>query len=200
MINLLPPETKKQIRAARVNVILINYCLLATFTALLLGAVFAVGFWADMNSRQLAEQAKKESDEATASYADTRKQAEEFARDLNIAKNILSSEVSFGKLILDIAGYVPRGVILSNLSLGTTTTKGPIDITGRADSYDGAVALKNSLENSPVFEKVNIFSIQQTDTAELLEPDPILTRYPFVINLKAEYTKAAPTPKQGDKT
>jgi Tfp pilus assembly protein PilN len=200
MINLLPPETKKQIRAARINVVLINYCLLATFTALLLGGVFAVGFWADMSSRNLAEQGKKESEQATAAYADTRKQAEEFARDLGIAKTILASEVSFGKLILDIAGYVPRGVILSNLSLGTTTTKGPIDITGRADSTDAAVALKNSLENSPIFEKVNIFNIQQTDTSALVEPDPVISRYPFVINLKAEYTKSTPPPKEGTKS
>lgn len=199
MINLLPPETKKQLRAARMNVVLINYCLLVTITALLLGAVFALGFWADMGTRQLAEQGKAESAKATASYADTRKQAEEFAKDLGVAKTILASEVSFGKLILDIAGYVPTGVILNNLSLGTTTAKGPIDINGRASSYEAAVALKNSLESSPVFEKVNIFNIQQTDTTGIVEVDPITLRYPFVINLKAEYTKTQVAPS-GDKS
>lgn len=44
MINLLSPEMKKQMRAARTNVTLYHYCLLLLSTALLLGAVFAVGF------------------------------------------------------------------------------------------------------------------------------------------------------------
>jgi Tfp pilus assembly protein PilN len=199
MINLLPPNTKKQLRAARVNVILLNYCLLIGLTALLLGGVFAVGFWADSNDQQLAAQAKTQSDSAAQSYGTIRKEAETFAKDLGVAKTILTNNVNFSQLILDIAGVVPSGVILNNLSLGTSSQNAPIDVNGRAVSYDAAVSLKNSLDASPIFENVNIVSINQIDTSTLVDPTPETLRYPFVINLKAQFSKkpAEPAKKEG---
>lgn len=193
MINLLPPETKKQIRAARMNVILVNYCLLITVTAVLLAAVFAIGFWADINDEQLAKNAKESSTSAAAAYAATRKQAEDFAKDLATAKIILSGNVSFSQLILDISSVVPSGVILNNLSLGTSSQNVPIDISGHARSADAAIALKNSLDASPIFENVNIVNISQTDLATIPDPDPLLLKYPFVVTLKAQFTKKTTT-------
>jgi Tfp pilus assembly protein PilN len=185
MVNLLPPDTKRQIRAARMNVTLYRYCLLIVFTALLLGGVFAVGFWSDGNDRRLAEEAKAESQTAAAPYANTKSAAEAFAADLNTARTILGGNVSFSKLVLDIAAIVPRGVVLNNLALGTTAKADtPIDISGRATSYDAAVALKNSLEASPIFEKVNIVNINQTDISGANVSD-IAKNYPFAVSLKA---------------
>ncbi len=194
MINLLPPDTKKQFRAARMNVVLRNYCFLIIFTALLLGAVFALGFWADATDAQLASASKNENTSSAEAYAATRKQAEDFAKDLGIAKTILASNVSFSQLILDISSVVPSGVILNNLSLGTSSQNTPIDIIGRAVSADAAIALKNSLDASPIFENVNIVNINQTDLSTVADPDPLLARYPFVVSLKAQFTKKAPSP------
>lgn len=194
MINLLPPDTKKQIKAARINVILVNYCSLIFITAVLLGAVLTLGFLADLNDEQLARQAKDASTEAASAYSATRKQAEDFAKDLGIAKTILASDVSFSQLILDISSVVPSGVILNNLSLGTSSQNVPIDISGRAVSADAAIALKNSLDASPIFENVSIVNINQTDIATINSPDPLFVRYPFVVSLKAQFTKKTTTP------
>lgn len=192
MINLLPPETKRQIRAARTNVVLYNYCLLILATTLLLGGVFAVGFLADMDERQVADKARLDSQAAAATQAKTRTAAESFAKDLATAKTILGSNVSFSQLILDIAAVVPPGVILNNLTLGgASKPDAPIDISGRATSYNGAINLKNSLEASPIFEKVNIVSVSQADASTSTQASPIVQRYPFVITLKAQFTKNA---------
>lgn len=188
MVNLLPPETKRQIKAARTNVILYRYCLLILVTALLLGGVFGIGFWSDINERNIANQSKAETQTAAEPYAKTKTAAQAFATDLTTARTILGSNTSFSKLVLDIAAIVPQGVVLNNLSLGTTAKADtPIDISGRAASYGAAVSLKNSLEASPIFEKVNIVNVSQGETSGANVSD-IAKRYPFTVSLKAVKT------------
>lgn len=195
MINLLPPDIKKQIRAARVNVILVNYCLLITATALLLGMVFVVGFWADMNDRAVAEKARHDNDVAAQAYGETRTQAETFSKDLGVAKTILANNVSFSQLILDIASVVPQGVILNTLSLDSTAATAaanndsPIDISGRAKNTQAIINLKNSLEASPIFENVSIFNAVRADFDTLTDPTPTIVNYPYSISLKAKFSK-----------
>lgn len=190
MINLLSPETKKQIRAARMNVVLVNYCLLIGVTAVCMAAIFGVGFWADMNDQQTAQESKDTSTNAAAEYSKTRTAATAFAKDLATAKTILANNVSFSKLITDIASVVPSGVILNNLSLGTNTNNAPITISGRASTSQRAIDLKNSLEASAIFENVSFINVSRTDTAVLLTPDPLVTKYPYVVSVKASFTKA----------
>lgn len=188
MINLLPPETKRQIRAARMNVVLYRYCLLILATALLLGGVFGIGLWSDINDRNLADQSKADAQTAATPYAKTKLAAEAFAKDLTAARTILGSNTSFSKLVLDIAAIVPPGVVLNNLTLGATAKADtPLDISGRASSYGAAVSLKNSLEASPIFEKVNIVNVTQTDVSGQNVSD-IAKRYPFAVSLKAVKT------------
>jgi Tfp pilus assembly protein PilN len=188
MVNLLPPETKRQIRAARTNVILYRYCLLILVTAILLGGVFAVGFLSDMSDRHRADESKAASQAAAAPYAKTKSAAQAFAADLTAARTILGGNTSFSKLVLDIAAIVPPGVVLNNLALGTTAKADtPIDISGRASSYAAAVSLKNSLEASPIFEKVNIVNVSQTDVSGPNISD-LAKRYPFSVSLKAVKT------------
>lgn len=197
MVNLLPPETKRQIRAARMNVILYRYCVLIVLTATLLGGVFGLGFWATMNDRQTADSAKADTQTAAAPYAKTKTAAENFARDLATAKTILGSNVSFSKLVLDIAAVVPQGVILNNLSLGTNAKPDtPIDLSGRTTTYAAAVNLKNSLEASPIFEQVSITNISQSDVTG--QTSDLVRRYPFAVGVRAKRT-VQPATTQGAK-
>lgn len=188
MINLLPPETKRQIRAGRINVVLYRYCLLVIGTALVLGGVFGLGFWADMNDRTLAEATKTQNQAAAKPYEKTRAAAEDYAKNLVVAKTILGSNVSFSTLIFGIAAAIPQGVVLNTLSLSATTkADAPIDITGRAASYERAVSLKNSLEASPIFEKVSIVNINQAEPNA--QTTDIARKYPFTVSIKAQFSK-----------
>jgi Tfp pilus assembly protein PilN len=192
MINLLSPNMKKQMRAARMNVTLYHYCMLLLSTALLLGAVFAVGFWTNYNSLQLALGDKANNATAAQAYAKTRAAAEDFAKNLASAKTILAGNVSFTELVLDIAGVVPPGVVLNTLTLGANTAaNAPIDISGRATSYGGAIALKNSLDSSPIFENVSIVNVSQADVSTPGQTSPLVQKYPFSLSLKAQFTKNA---------
>lgn len=190
MINLLSPNTKQQIRAARVNVILRNYCVLILCTAAVLGGIFGVGWWVTVEDKNQADAAKLASQQSSSQYTPTRKAAQDFSKDLTVAKSILANNISFSALLTEIAGVIPKNVILNNLALGSSNPTAPVDISGRAKSEDDVVALKNSLEASPIFENVSIANINRADSDTLNQADSITQQYPITVNLKVQFTKA----------
>lgn len=187
MINLLAPEMKRQIRAARINVVLLNYCVILSLTAVAVVGIFGAGTWVTMQERAEAETRKAQAEQDAGQFAKTKQEAESFANDLKQAKTILASEVSFYDLITRIAAIVPEGVILSNFSLGTNVLATPITINAKARSYEDAVKLKNSLADSPIFDVVNLSnaSQEQTNAAQ----NPVGARYPVSVTLSATFSK-----------
>lgn len=189
MINLLPPESKKQIRAARNNHVIRRYYQLVLTSAALLAIVFAVGFKVTFDQENSYLAIKAQNDKEVAKFQDVRKAAQDFSSDLDVAKTILASDIRLSETITGIASVIPSGVILSNLSLNTQdTTNAPLNISARAKTYEAAVALKNSLEGSPIFENV---SLQNAVTT--LPEDATTTMYPVAVTLSAKFSKAQTT-------
>lgn len=191
MINLIPSETKRQLRAARMNSVLLNYCILLLLAALSIASVFGVGFWLTFNEHQSADASRQQGEQAAAAYATTRQVAESFKNDLKQAKTILGSQVSMYNLITRIAALVPPGVILSNLSLDTNATSTtPLAISAKAKNYDGIIRLKNNLITSHVFDSVSI--INTTNSPVDPRQDPVGAAYPIAANLSAQLSKQTP--------
>lgn len=192
MINLLPGETRRQLRAARTNTTIRRYYVLLLVAATLLVAIFAVGFKVTLDQAAAAMAIKAKSDQQATQYQATRKAAEEFTKDLASAKTILASDVRFSEVITDIAAVIPAGTILSNLSLNTQESKAPLNISARAKTYEGAVSLKNSLEQSPIFENVSLVNVGASS-----DPAPDAATYPISITLSVKFSKQQST--AGDK-
>ena len=185
MINLLAPDLKRQIRAARVNVILTRYSIMLGLTAIAVAAIFGAGMWLTWQERAEAESRKTQNEQIAATYSDTRKQAESFIADLRQAKTILGNDFSFYNLMTQIASAVPAGVILSNLSLGTATLNTPITISAKATTYENAIKLKNNLAGSSIFDTVNLVNAATTAGGN----DPTSSRYPVTVTLSATFSK-----------
>lgn len=189
MINLLPADAKKQLRAARNNAVLRRYYVLVLLSACLLGAIFALGFKVTLDQEASYQAIKQQSEAESAKYSEVRKSAEDFNKNLEAAKTILASDVRFSQLITDIAGVIPSGVILSNLSLNSqSSANAPLTINGRAKTYDDAVKLKNSLEESPIFENVSLLSASAGSGSADSE-------YPVGVSISARFSKAGGTSK-----
>lgn len=184
MINLLPNNTKKQLRAARMNTVIRRYYTLLLVAAMLLAGIFAVGFKVTIDQEARAVSLKAQNEQNAVQYQDTRKAAEEFTKDLAAAKTILASDVRFSQLITDIAAVIPSGTILSNLSLNTQESKAPLIVNARAKTYEGAVALKNSFEKSPIFENVSLANVTSGDAQ-----DGTSQAYPITITLSVKFSK-----------
>ena len=188
MINLLPKDGKKQLRAARNNAVLRRYYMLVLLAAALLGAVFAVGFKVtlDQEASYRTIQAQNEADAAR--YANVRQAAQDFIKNLQIDKTILASDIRFSDLITEIAGVIPSGVILSNLSLNNQDSKTPLTINARAKSYDAAIALKNSLEASKIFQNVSLLNAGVGTSAQTEGP---AAAYPVGVSINAKFVGKA---------
>ncbi|MDX2776564.1 PilN domain-containing protein [Streptomyces caniscabiei] len=182
MINLLPPDEKRQIRAARTNTLLIRYDFLllgvVAFTAIAIGAVF---FYLN-NTKATAEATISENRLKASGYAAVEKNATEFRSNLATAKQILDREVTYTKVILDIAHAMPGGTVLESLNLDASTFGTPMTLVAKAKGYNEAIALKDALQKSSIFTDVHFESIVVNDAD---------ANYPITANLSVTIKKDA---------
>lgn len=163
MINLLPPENKRQIRAGQANILLLRYCiatlLLSIPLFLLIGGVY---FLLDA-SKKTANETIQDSAVKSAQYQEVQAKSQEFSNNLRVAKSILDKEVRYSKIAVVIAQSLPSGVFLESLSLDAKTFGQPIALSAAGKTYDDAIRLKKALEESPNFKDINLQSVSKKD-------------------------------------
>lgn len=162
MINLLPPKDKVEIRAARVNVILLRYIMILLGAIVFLG-LFMVGIYLILTSINAAsETAINTSNDSSSGTGSVKTQTEVLKASLDSAKSVIQSEVRYTKLITTIAGLVPKGVILDKLSLNPQTIGAATTLQAYATNTDTAISLKDAFQSSPLFSNVSIQTISST--------------------------------------
>jgi len=181
MINLLPPEQKRQLRAARSNTLLLRYNI-----AQLGGIVFlslAIGFtYIYLNTMKTnAEEVINQNREKVTGYASVEAKATEFRANLATAKQILDKEVTYTKVILEISQLLPSGVVLGNLNLDSQTFGTETTLSAQAKDYSRALALKDSFQNSPLFSDVHFQNITNSGASD----------YPVTVSLSVTIKKDA---------
>lgn len=159
MINLLPEGYKKEIRAARTNVILLRYNLLAlgAVAFVLLGSVVVYGVLSATKSG--AEATNQNNTNRAVEYEQTRKEADEYRKNLEIARKIIDNEVIYTDQIFTITNLLPSGIILDGLNLNSKEFGAPMLINARAKNYDAVTNLKRAFEQSSYFSDVHFQSI-----------------------------------------
>jgi len=181
MINLLPPDHKRNIRAARANNLLIryNFLLLGVLAFLLISIGVAYVFLS--NAKASAEATIKENQAEAVEFASVEEQAQLFRQNLSTAKQILDREVNYTDVILTLAHTLPAGVVLTNLNLDAATFGTETTLAAKAKSYEQAIALKDALSQSSLFSDVHFQSIVAGEG----------TAYPVTINLLVTFKKEA---------
>ncbi len=183
MINLLPESNKKELRAARANVTLLRYNVL-TASAVIILLLIVGGFYAYLvTTKAQAEATNIENQAKAAEYNDTRKEAEEYRKNLAIAKQILGNQVNYSSLVFRITELLPRGVILDNINLSAKDFGNQVTITAHAKNYDTAGQLKQNFEQSKMFD--NVF-FQRIDTNSSTEGS---SNYPVNVDISVKINK-----------
>jgi Tfp pilus assembly protein PilN len=159
-------------------------------TLLVIVASFGGGVYLTREERGLAEQELSAGEQSVARYGKVKKEAEDFSANLTIAKSILSQEVLYSDMIVQIARTLPGSAVLSSLRLDQATLQKPIVLAARVRTKDDAVTLKNTLEESPLFEKVNLNSINEQPITPATAG--IARTYPVVVALSMNVTKGQP--------
>jgi Tfp pilus assembly protein PilN len=175
MINLLPPEQKRQIRAGQSNFLLVRYCIASVLLAVLLFALAGGIYMIMNNSKKGAEAAIQQSTAKSSEYQEVQQEATEFSNNLATAKTILDKEVRYSQIAVRLAQALPSGVILSSIQLNSENFGQPMTLTASGKSYEDALRLKSALEQSPYFSNVYLGSVAQSSTED--------TGYPVAITI-----------------
>ncbi len=189
MINLLSDEAKRNLRAGRLNVLLLRYVMFLGTASLFIVAVFGVGYLLTAAERSAASQELAANQQALAGYQQTKQEAQAFSDNLKTAKIILSNETVFSDLIVQIARTIPPNVVLTSLSLSTDNLGKQITINARTKDTETPLALKAALENSPLFSNVNILTIAKPSPADQVPNFRIPREFPVTVTISATIIK-----------
>lgn len=149
MINLLPTEMKKDLRAARTNTTLLRYNIILLAAVLFLAGAVAVVYVFLSTMKASAEQSIQENVIKEQSYASVKQEAESFKNSLSDAKTILSDEVSYSKALVRYAQLFPEGTAINDMQLSAASFTAPTSASVKITGQSAAQALIQSMTNSP---------------------------------------------------
>lgn len=160
MINLLPTEYKRDIRAGRANRLLARYSLLTLLAILVLVIIMGLTWLLLSNIRQENQAKIDESEASTVSLANDIAEVNKFKSNLSVAKQILGQEVNYSAIILRYASAIPHGAIIDHIELDPSVVGTPSTFTARVKEANDAIVLKDTLNTSPYFDNAHFTEIQ----------------------------------------
>lgn len=174
MINLLPNDKKKQIRAARANTRLISYIVFLLFTIAFLSITCFVVYTLLNNVKISAEQVIKDNQSTAGSYDSVMAQSKIIESNLFSADDALDQTVSYSDIIMEIAAIIPATSIIDTFSV-KDAINAPILIKIYSKSADDANLIRDNILNSKILVNPSI----QTENNQSNNP----SKYPFVNNI-----------------
>jgi hypothetical protein len=154
MINLLPPEYKGQLRAARTNVLLLRYNLLIGAAIVFLGLALGFVYFFLMTGKATAETAIEDNIKKEAGYAKVKGEADDFKKKLSDAKAVLDEQVSYSRAAVNIASLFPAGTAIDKLELSGNSLTTPTILTVKIKGEPEAKQLLANFNSSPYVDKV----------------------------------------------
>ena len=183
MINLLPPEQLRELRAARANTLLLRYNILLAGVLVFIALALVVTFFYLNTIQDIAIQTKRDNDAKVTSYAKIDTEAKAFRNDLANAKTIMDKDATYSKTLLAIAKVLPKGVVFNTISLDASTFGTPMTLALKATDEKTAVAAKDAFSKSPMFSDVHFTSL--TRDAQSKDSHPISANLSVIINKDA---------------
>jgi Tfp pilus assembly protein PilN len=180
MINLLSVERTDEIRAARMNVILVRYKLLIALALVFIGAALYVSYTVLDSTMASAEKRIQANDLKADVYKDTKQQVDELSAKLNESKTILDQEIRYSQALVKIGQLMPAGTVLGDLTLSTASFNGlPLEIKAYAKTTNEAGLLQNNFQSSGLFSNV---TIKSTETSQEIDGYPVTIAMTVMLN------------------
>lgn len=187
MINLLPPDVKKDYRYARVNVALRRWVLLFLLAFVGLGLIATYGLVSLQRStityeRQIVATEKTLQQE---NFNSTQQQIRDMSNSFKLVVKVLGQEVLFSELLKQIAASIPANANLTGLNINQS--QAAIDIAANATDYNTATQVQVNLADpqNKIFSKADIVNI--SCGANATNP-----RYPCTVNIRALFADNSP--------
>lgn len=180
----MPPEEKRQLRAARTNSLLLRYNFLLLSIVAFLGLAVGLTWVYLSNSKVSAETTQAENTARVSNMQNIETEAQKLRANLTTAKQILNNEVTYTKIIFTIASLMPSGTVLDSLNLDSKTFGTPIPLIAKATTYENALKLKESFQSSSLFSDVRFQSIAANSGTQQVQ-------YPLTVTFSVTIKKDA---------
>ncbi len=160
MINLMPTEDKRQIHAARTNVVLLRYIIIVVLTFLFMLAALGFSYSILTGVKSAAQRVSQNNVSEVSANTQANIQVKQLQSSLSSAKTVLSNDIDYPKVLTRIGAATPPGVILSTLTLNSTTFGAPTTVQFLVKTNSAGTALQSKLQASPYFAGVTLQSLQ----------------------------------------
>jgi Tfp pilus assembly protein PilN len=201
MINLLPPESKTQLRFARLNTTMVRWAVLMAAVIVGLAGIVAFG---DLYIRSSIKnyQAQNQAAEAQLKLQKVDQiqgQVKTFSDNMKLVIQVLSKEVLFSQLIKQVGAAMPPNTILDGLQI--SQVQGGLDFSARAKDYDAATQVQVNMQDpdNKIFAKADILNITCQDTSQLQASaakgssvNLIDLNYPCTVNVRGLFSNDNP--------
>ena len=170
MINLLPEETKRQLRAAHTNVALVKYLFFSGIAVAFLVLACITSYLFLNNNKSVANDTTDNDQSNSTSQSTVQKQLDSLTTSISTAKSILREQVSYSDIITGIAAALPSGVVLDKLTLDNNTIGTAITLQAHARSSDNITLLKDNFSKSALFSNYNLISPTTNSSSSSTHP------------------------------
>ncbi len=189
MINLMPPEFKRNLIYARRNLTLVKW-LTAVFVAVIGVVIIVTGGYLYINQSTRAyagEVARHKESLAKQELEQTQKRTEDISNSTKLALQVLSRQVLFSELMRQIGAVMPSGASLQSLSI--SKLEGGIDLQAVAVDYQTGSQVQINLADptNKIFEKADIVNINCASATS--QNEAVNKRYPCQVNIRALFSK-----------
>lgn len=154
MINLLPTERKKTIKAGLVNRLLVRYVILSVGVLIAVFLVFALAWLYLVTVRSDAEQTIANAKQSSLAIQEEAAKVVVFENNLKTAKAILDKEINYSEIVLRYAAAIPPNTIIDSITLDPTIVGTPSTFTAKVKNENDVTKLKDALTASPYFDEV----------------------------------------------
>ena len=189
MINLLPPNTRKDMLYARKNSMLLKWSSTLIFAVLGAALIIASGM---VYLTETTKNYEKRTETARQSLKaqkidETQKKVEEISNNVKLATEVLSREILFSKVLMQLGSVLPAETSLQQLQIDDL--KGGLTLSAGAKDIESATQIQLNLEDpkNRIFEKADIENIncngEDTNETQL---------YPCIVQIRTLFMKNNP--------
>lgn len=159
MINLLPREQQREIRAARTNTLLLRYLILLIGAVLFLLGALGVTYVSLAASARQADHIREQNERAAIGYQETQIAATALRSELSNAKSLFESEIRYSKVLLRLSALLPEGTSIESFTIDNTSFSQPITLSVHVSGEQQARQLEQNFQSSPYTTKVSMTGI-----------------------------------------
>lgn len=163
MINLLPLDNRKQLRASYVNTDLFKYIFLFIGTIIALVVSIAFIYITLLYTKGNIEQQLVEVKQRSQATIQTKQRAEQLQKNINEVDAIFSKQSHYSNFLVEFSKALPKDVAIQNLTLSEQALKAPIIIQISTNNHDQMINTKRTLEKAKFIDSVSISSITHNE-------------------------------------